>query len=204
MGADERRDDGETPPLVIRSLDQRVAAISLDRMMFGAVWGARDRESDRITIYGEIYTSLQPLPVHAHAVRMRGAWIPIVFNAAEFGRSKLEGQTLVEKLGQLDLDLHSIVGHDEEAGISNMMDRLQTDRLRVDQYACPQWFRQKQTFRRGLDGKIPEEGFHLMLATALICGPGVSVAVSERKFASDEEGAEAGQTDHTRNQFTGY
>lgn len=212
MGADERKDDGGIEPMQIPGLWQRVAAISMDRTMFACVWGARNRDAfpekredaDRITIYEEMYVPLQPLPMHAHAIKMRGAWIPIVFSANEFGRSKLEGQNLVEKMVQVDLNITPIVGHDEEAGVANMMDRLQTDRLRVDQYACKKWFQQKQTFRRGLDGKIPAEGFHLMRATALICGPGVSVAVSERKYASDEEGMDMEQTDRSRNPYTGY
>ena len=187
--------DGHIP-----SMWTRVAAIAMDRTRIGVVWIAISRVDDIAHLYSEYVAPLGALPVHADAIRGRGAWIPVLVDAHAFGRSKEEATALLIRLANLNLSLFEGV-QDDEAGISDIVGRYQQGRLKVFG-SCREWLRERQTYRRGLDGKLPAEGFHLIRATGLALGPGVGIAVSERKAISDEEGYDP--SDSTRNSVTGY
>ena len=128
-----------------------------------AVWGAHDRDTDTIYLYSEHYRGQAEVPVHAKAIRMRGAWIPGVFDTAARGRSQTDGRSLWSLYDEEGLILHK-AEKAVEAGLMEMLDRLSTGRLKVFT-TLQHWLSEYRLYRRDEKGRVVKEHDHLLDAT---------------------------------------
>ncbi|MCW5750869.1 MAG: terminase family protein [Alphaproteobacteria bacterium] len=134
-----------------------------------AAWLAWDRDTDIIHIY-DCYRVREATPViHAAAIKARGAWIPVAWPHDGLQHDKQSGEPLAEayrKLGVRMLPARAEFaggGHGVEAGIMEMLDRMQTGRLKVAGHLA-EWFDEFRLYHRK-DGRIVKEHDDLMSAT---------------------------------------
>lgn len=184
----------------------RICGLSLDRHTVGAVWLGHDRKARIMTVYDEFAGPLPALPVLADAINVRcgktadsKAWIPVIMDGRAFGRSEVQGGTLMQRLAELGVNVHNAT-YDEEAGIADVYKALQTRVLTVEP-TCRRWEAESDTFARDDKGDLPD-GFHLMRATGLCLMVDPHEWISENRATSDRDGYDPG--DRTRSKVTGY
>ena len=141
-----------------------------------AVWGAWDRDTDTLHIYDSYRVREQPVVVHAAAIKSRGAWIPVAWPHDGLQHDKGAGIELAEQYRLLDVAMmHEMAQFPEsnehtttskvsvEAGISEMLDRMLTGRIKVAAH-LRDWFDEFRLYHRK-DGKIVKEYDDLLSAT---------------------------------------
>ena len=123
-----------------------------------AVWGAYDRSADTLYLYSMHYRGEAEPPIHAEAVKARGALLPGRIDPASRGRSQSDGQQLLQQYRRLGLRLET-APNAVEAGIYEVWTRLSTGRLRV--FASLQaWFEEFRVYRRDEKGRIVKARDH--------------------------------------------
>lgn len=152
----------------------RVCAIHMDRTKFSAVWAAIDAEAKVTYLYSNYIAPLTQLAIHADVVRQRGSWIPVIFNHEAADRSKAEGQKLIDRFIDLNLDLY-VDKVDRDAAITNMQTVLSGDRLKVSDL-CSDWVEQYRLLHRDQQGEVVEGRDQLIQATELLLSSGLSIA----------------------------
>ncbi len=146
---------------------------------FAAVALAWDRDADTIYVTAE-YVEAKATPiVHAAAIRPWGAWIPCAWPHDGLQHDKGSGNALAGQYRAQGLSMHpDHATHEEggfgtEAGVSEMLDRMRTGRLKVFA-TCAAWFAEKRNYHRK-NGLIVKERDDLMSATR--------IGVMMRRFA---------------------
>ena len=136
---------------------------------FAAINLAWDRDADCIYVC-KAYRKAQSTPViHAAAIRPWGEWIPCAWPHDGYQHDKGSGQQLAEQYRSQNINMlqehatHPEGGFGTEAGIMEMLDRMQTDRFKVFS-DLEQWFEEFRIYHRK-DGKIVKERDDLMSAT---------------------------------------
>lgn len=127
-----------------------------------AVWLAWDRDADVVHIY-DVYKLAQATPVvHAAAMKARGAKIPMAWPHDGLQHDKGSGEQLAElyrKQGVAMLPERAQFADDRgsgvEAGVLDILDRMQTGRLKVARH-LGDWFEEFRLYHRE-DGKIVKE-----------------------------------------------
>ena len=143
-----------------------------------AAWLAWDREADIVHVYDCYRVRLGTPVIHAAAIRARGAWIPVAWphDALQHDKGgsceqiaqqyRVLGVTMLadkathpprpnEKEGTGDYGV--------EAGLMDMLDRMQTGRLKVAKHLAD-WWEEFRLYHRK-DGKLVKVGEDLMSAT---------------------------------------
>ncbi len=128
-----------------------------------AVWAALDPETDIAYLYSEHYRGEAEPPIHAEAIRSRGAWIPGVIDPAARGRSQHDGEQMLAVYNGL-LPLLGVADNAVESGIYQVWTRLSTGRLRVFS-TLQHWLAEFRLYRRDDKGKVVKSMDHLMDAT---------------------------------------
>lgn len=138
---------------------------------FAAVNMAWDRDADCVYITKE-YRQSEATPImHAAAVRPWGEWIPCAWPHDGYQHDKTSGQQLAEAYRQQHLNMmhehatHPEGGYGTEAGITEMLQRMQTGRLKVFA-TCGTWFEEFRLYHR-VDGLIVKERDDLMSASRI-------------------------------------
>lgn len=136
---------------------------------FAAVGLAWDREADVIYVT-QIYRQRESTPIiHAAAIKPWGDWIPCAWPHDGFQHDKGSGLGLAQQYRDQDLEMlpehatHEEGGNGVEAGIMEMLDRMQTGRFKVFKH-LEEWFAEFRLYHRE-DGKIIKERDDLMSAT---------------------------------------
>jgi phage terminase large subunit-like protein len=133
---------------------------------FAAAWIAWDRDADTVYLYDCYRESKQTPPIHAAAIRSRGEWIPIVWPHDGLQHDKGSGVPLADQYRQLGLNLtkekfsnppspgqeEGEGGQGVEAGIMEMLTRMQTGRFKVFK-TCREWLEEARIYHRK-DGKL--------------------------------------------------
>ena len=146
-----------------------------------AVWLAWDRDTDTVHIY-DCYRVRQATPVvHAAAIKAKGSWIPVAWPHDALQHDKggschqiaqqyrqLGVMMLPEKAthppnGHVKGNVQNSGGYGVEAGLMEMLDRMQTGRLRVAKH-LQDWWEEFRLYHRK-DGKVVAVGDDLMSAT---------------------------------------
>ena len=140
------------------------------------IWGAWDRDTDTVHLYDAYRVREQPVAVHSAAIRARGAWIPVAWPHDGLQHDKGAGIELAEQYrGEGVAMLHEMAQFPEadehtrtsrvsvEAGISEMLDRMLTGRLKVAAH-LNDWFDEFRLYHRK-DGKVVKEYDDLLSAT---------------------------------------
>lgn len=152
----------------------------------GLVWLAHDRDADCVHVY-DCYRRREATPlIVAGAARPRGEWIPIAWPHDGLQHDKGSGEELAKQYRDQHLNmLQQRATFDDgksgvEAGITMMLDRMQTGRLKVAEH-LNDWWEEFRLYHRK-DGIIVKEGDDLMSATryALMMLRYASVEPSQR------------------------
>ncbi len=143
------------------------------------VWLAWDRDNDTVHVY-DAYRVREATPlIHSVAIRAKGDWIPVAWphdgeqhdkgsGEAPAAQYRKHGVNMLPakathppdaKLGQKEGE----GGNSVEAGITDMLDRMQTGKLKVAKH-LQDWFEEFRLYHRE-DGKIVKVGDDLMSAT---------------------------------------
>jgi phage terminase large subunit-like protein len=142
-----------------------------------AVWLAWDRDTDTVHVY-DAYRVKEATPViHAAAIKARGAWIPVAWPHDGLQHDKGSGEALKEQYRKQGVNMltdrathapqpgekEGSGGNGVEAGLMDMLDRMQTGRFRVAAH-LHDWWEEFRLYHRE-DGKVVKEGDDLMSAT---------------------------------------
>ena len=136
---------------------------------FAAVNVAWDRDADCVYVC-RAYRQREATPIiHAAAIRPWGEWIPCAWPHDGYQHDKGSGDQLAELYRGQHLNMlaeqatHPEGGNGVEAGLMEMLDRMQTGRLKV--FAnLGEWFEEFRLYHRK-DGKLVKERDDLMSAT---------------------------------------
>lgn len=133
---------------------------------FAAVFLAHDRDTDTLYLYDEYKESHATPPTHASAIKRRGDWMPVFWPHDGGQHDKGSGKSLAGQYFDEGLNMHWThftnppgPGQDEgqggqsvEAGISEMLTRMETGTFKVFSH-CQGWLEEKRQYHRK-DGKI--------------------------------------------------
>lgn len=152
-----------------------------------AVWLAWDRDTDTVYVTDTYRVKDASIAIHAASVKARGDWIPVAWPHDGLQRDKGSGEQLAEQYRNQGLKMLRDRATFEdgssgvEAGVSEMLTRMQTMRLRVFAH-LGDWFEEFRLYHRK-DGLIVKDGDDLMSATRY--------ALMMRRFARNHEEAGA-------------
>jgi hypothetical protein len=118
---------------------------------------AWDRDADCIYVTKVYRRSEAPPVIHAAAVKAWGDWIPVAW-PHDGNNDTAAGEALARQYKQHGLPMlnehatHEAGGNSVEAGLMEMLDRMETGRWKVFS-TCDQWFEEYRLYHRK-DGKI--------------------------------------------------
>ena len=157
---------------------------------FAAVNIAWDRDADCIYLCKE-YRQKEVTPViHAASIRPWGEWIPCAWPHDGYQHDKGSGDQLATQYRAQNLNMladhatHAEGGNGVEAGLMEMLDRMQTGRLKVFS-TCQMWIGEFRMYHR-LDGKLVKEMDDLISASRY--------AVMMKRFAATEPATDSDTT----------
>jgi phage terminase large subunit-like protein len=142
-------------------------------------WMAYDRDADCIHVY-DTYRAREQTPViHAAAIKAKGPWIPVAWPHDAMTHDSGSGKVIAQQyreFGVAMLPLHATHppqagkregtgGNGLEAGIMEMLTRMQTGRFKVANHLSD-WLDEYRNYYRK-DGLIEKEGDDLMSATRM-------------------------------------
>ena len=143
------------------------------------MWLAWDRDNDVVHLY-DCYRQKEATPlIHSVAIKARGAWIPAAWPHDGLQHDKGSGEALANQYRKHGVNMlkdkathapNTKAGEKEgeggngvEAGLMDMLDRMQTGRLKVAKH-LNDWFEEFRLYHRE-EGKIVKIGDDLMAAT---------------------------------------
>ncbi|MGH8446876.1 MAG: terminase large subunit domain-containing protein [Solimonas sp.] len=145
---------------------------------FAAVWGAYDPDADVIYIYDAYRRREAGVIEHAAVLRAKGVWIPVAWPHDGLQHDKGSGEQLAEQFRKQGINmLHEHAQFPPtkqegesaasrisvEAGLSEMLERFQTGRLKVASH-LNDWFEEFLMYHRE-EGKVVKEMDDLISAT---------------------------------------
>lgn len=147
-----------------------------------AVWLAWDRDTDTLYVTDTYRVKDTGIVSHAAAIRMRGDWAPVAWPHDGLQRDKGSGQQLAAQYKAQGVAMLKDRATFEdgsnglEAGVAEMLQRMQTRRLRVFSHLS-EWFEEFRLYHRK-DGLIVNKVDDLLAATRY--------AVMMRRFAKTQ------------------
>ncbi len=138
------------------------------------IWGALDKQADCLYLYREYFSEEYNPLLHATAIKGtndRDAWIPGMIDPGSLGSSQVDGKKLFTiYTSQYKLNL-SIADNAVEAGIGEVLNRMQTGRLKVFR-SLSRWQKEFARYHRmnmetvfGIQSKIVKKDDHELDAT---------------------------------------
>ena len=118
-----------------------------------AVWIAWDRDTDTVHVY-DCYRVKEATPViHSATIKAKGDWIPVAWPHDGLQHDKGSGEALAQQYRNLGLlmlkdkathapekgELEGTGGNGVEAGLMDMLDRMQTGRFKVAEHLADWW-----------------------------------------------------------------
>jgi phage terminase large subunit-like protein len=134
-----------------------------------AVWMAWDRDADVLYVTDAYRVKDASIAIHAAAIRARGDWVPVAWPHDGLQRDKGSGQQLAAQYKAQGMAMLSDRAtfpdgsNGLEAGVAEMLTRMQTMRLKVFSHLAD-WFEEFRLYHRK-DGLIVAKGDDLMAAT---------------------------------------
>jgi hypothetical protein len=139
-----------------------------------AIWAAIDTETDTAYLVSEHYRGQAEPPVHAEAIKARGAWIPGFIDPAARGRGQKDGEQLLVTYRELGLRLQ-VANNAVSAGLLEVWTLLSEGRLKVFS-TLANWLAEYRIYRRDESGKIVKDNDHLQDATRYLVMSGLDRA----------------------------
>lgn len=155
---------------------------------FASVNAAWDRDADVVYITKGFRKRESTPVIHAAAIKPWGKWIPCAWPHDGYQHDKGSGGQLAEQYRQQGLNMlpdhatHAEGGFGVEAGLMEMLDRMQTGRFKVFSNFL-EWFEEFRLYHR-VDGKVVKKRDDLMSATR--------IAIMMLRFATVEPKAWTG------------
>jgi phage terminase large subunit-like protein len=149
----------------------RAYALDVGWNRTAGVWGALNRETDVLYLYGEHYLGQAEPVIHAQSIKARGSWIKGVIDPAARGRSQRDGGQLLQNYIDLGLDLETAF-NGVESGIYEVWQRMSSGRLKVFK-SLTNWQAEFRLYRRDEKGRIVKEKDHLMDTTRYLVMSGI-------------------------------
>lgn len=177
----------------------RVFALDIKGSRVSVVWGAWDQNADVVWLYSEYVEQRARLEVWASAVRKRGRHVPGIFDLKGRKRSEEQGERLVDRMVDEELDIFT-AEVDPEAAVDEINSRVGTKQLRIAS-TLTNWLTEYRACRRDDKGRLVEEHDGLMQATGLLLASGLSIAMVDKPLVPEE--VEPSQS-WSRNRRTGY
>lgn len=170
------------------------------------VWGALDRDTDTIVLYGEHKLASALPAIHAQAILARGKWIPGVIDTSanrETAISPTDSTRLITIYQSFDIKLFTVKkgGGSVELGIMEVYDRLATGRLKVFK-TLTNWLDEYRLYRRDDNSKVVKENDDLMDATRYLIHTGFTVGKTEHEHNLGEQ--KNYNMDYGRSSISGY
>jgi len=134
-----------------------------------AVWLAWDRDADALYVTDCYRVKDSSIAIHAASIRARGDWMPVAWPHDGLQRDKGSGEQLADQYRTQGLNmLRNRATFEDgssgvEAGIAEMLTRMQTMRLRVFSHLAD-WFEEFRLYHRK-DGLVVKDGDDLLSAT---------------------------------------
>lgn len=169
------------PPIQIPAFWPRIGALDIGGYDHptAVVWIAWDRDADIVHLYDAYRQAKQPIAVHASAIKSRGAWIPIAWPHDAHSHDKGSGQIIAAQYRKEGVNMmlrhathkpkqgekEGSGGFSTEAGVSELLERMQTGRFKVNSNLID-WFDEFRMYHRK-DGLIVKERDDLMSATRI-------------------------------------
>lgn len=158
-------------------------------------WVAYDRDTDTAHVY-DCYRKSEATPIiHAATISAKGKWIPVAWPHDGLQHDKGSGDALATQYRNLGVNMlkdkathpaekgkpEGTGGNSVEAGLMDMMDRMQTGRLKVAAH-LHDWFSEFRLYHRE-DGKIVKLEDDILSATryALMMLRKASVMTTEKQ-----------------------
>jgi hypothetical protein len=158
-------------PFVIPQFWRKAYGLDVGWNKTACIWGAIDPTIDCLYLYAEYYKGHAEPSTHATAIRARGEWIPGVIDPAARGRSQKDGEQLMANFLDLGLLLEPAVNA-VEAGLWDVLDRLQTGRLKVFR-TLQNFLAEYRLYRRDEKGHVVKKMDHAMDATRYLVVSGI-------------------------------
>jgi len=155
----------------------RVYGLDVGWNKTAAIWGAWDRETDVVYLYGEYYRGQAEPEVHTAGIKAKGSWIHGVIDPASRGRSQKDGTKLLDEYMNQGLLLQP-ADNAVEAGIYTVFTRLTTGKLKISKTLGNFWS-EYRLYRRDEKGKVVKSMDHLMDAMRYLIASGLSYATCE-------------------------
>lgn len=124
-----------------------------------AAWIAYDRDADTVYVYDCYAQSKQTAIIHAAAIRARGDWIPVAWPHDGLQHDKGSGDQLAKQYKSHGVHMlpqratFADGSNSVEAGLNEMLERMQTGRLRIASHLAPLWD-ELRTYHRDEDGRL--------------------------------------------------
>jgi phage terminase large subunit-like protein len=141
---------------------------------FAAVWMAVDRDTDTVHVYHCFRVREQTPAQHSIVLNQQGKWIPVAWPHDGLQHDKQSGKTLADHYRAAEVNMLSAhathpggdgKGYGFEAGITEMLERMQSGRLKVAKHLNDWWDEFRMYHRE--DGKVVKEGDDIMSATRI-------------------------------------
>lgn len=133
-----------------------------------AAWLCWDRDADVVYVY-DCYAQSKQTPVfHAAAIKTRGDWIPVAWPHDGLQHDKGSGEQLAEQYRAQGLNMlrdratFPDGSNGVEAGVMDMLDRMQTGRLKIASHLEPLWDEFRSYHRQ--NGRIVKENDDILSA----------------------------------------
>lgn len=134
-----------------------------------AVWLAWDRDTDTVHVY-DCYRKREATPLqHALVINAKGQWIPVAWPHDGLQHDKGSGEQLAQQYKKHGVNMladratFKDGSNGVEAGLMDMLDRMQTGRLKVAKH-LHDWFEEFRLYHRE-DGKVVKQDDDLLSAT---------------------------------------
>lgn len=134
-----------------------------------AVWLAWDRDTDTIYVTDAYRVRDASIAIHAAGIKARGDWVPVAWPHDGLQRDKGSGEQLADQYRAQGLAMlrqratFEDGSNGVEAGISEMLTRMQTMRFKVFAH-LNDWFEEFRLYHRK-DGLVVKDGDDLLSAT---------------------------------------
>lgn len=140
----------------------------------GCLWGAWDRETDIIYIYSEYYREYAIPQIHSESIKTRGAWIPGVM---DYAGTNLDDNTRMLHKYQSYLEVGPAIKA-VEVGITEVLERMETGRLKVSPYLEHFWT-EFRMYQRDKFGKVVKKNDHMMDALRYLIMSFIDIAITK-------------------------
>ncbi len=158
----------------------RVYALDVGWNRTAVLWAAIDPESKIVYIYAEYYMGQELPPMHASAIKARGAWIPGVIDPSAKTGKAYDGTVLMERYQEEGLVLEP-ADNALEAGITDVRMLFEQGLIKVWD-TLENFLVEMRVYRRDENGKIIEEKNkkdHLMDCVRYLVRSGLRLAVPQ-------------------------